>query len=355
MRFLFLTPLFLFILGCSSETESSKPIIESKITEEISIDFAVNFDLEKTEHGYTLFILSPEDGEIEHSFKIESLEQPKLISLTSTFNGMLSAINAQKYLTGVSNKEYIYDSIILKRISNNEVRVFGDESNHSLEKIIASKSNIVFYNGFGDGFPNEEKLNKLGVSTIPIYDWRENHPLGKAEWIKLAGVITGEIDKANEIFSSIVLEYNKLQGIADSVSSEPNVLAGSFYGDIWFAPGGQSYFATLIKDAGANYQYEDSKGTASLELSLEQILEHNIGSDFWINPTVDSKRKVLQMNPQLKHLKAFSNNMYCYSSDMAKFWEQSAIMPHIVLQDLIQILHPELSFNRELYFYKNIQ
>ena len=355
MRFLVLTPLFFLLFSCSTKVDSIESASEINSFDDISIDYAVNFDLIPTDDGYNLLILSPENGEIEQSHFIKTLTKPKLISLTSTFNGMLCAINSQNYLSGVSSEKYVYDSLILQKIASNEIQVFGDESNHSLEKIIANQSNIVFYNGFGDGFPNEEKLNQLGVSTIPIYDWRENHPLGKAEWIKLAGVITGKIDEANKLFQSIVLEYNRLQTIVDSVSSNPTVTAGSFYGDVWYAPGGESYFATLLKDAGANYQYKESKGTASLELSLEQVLDDNIEIEYWINPTVDTKTKVLQMNPQLKHLSAFENGMFCYSGQMTKFWEQSAIMPHLLLHDLIQVLHPELSLKRELYFYKNIQ
>jgi len=322
--------------------------------DEISIDYAVNFDLIPTEGGYNLLILSPENGEIEQTHVIKTSNKPKIISLTSTLNGMLCAINSQNYLSGVSNEKYVFDSFILQKIKTNEIQIFGDESNHSLEKIIASQSNIVFYNGFGDGFPNEEKLNQLGVSTIPIYDWRENHPLGKAEWIKLAGVITGKTDEANKLFQSIVVVYNRLQSIADTIPFQPRAFAGSFYGDIWYAPGGESYFATLLKDAGSNYQYRESKGTASLQLSLEQIMDDNIEIEYWINPTVDTKEKVLQMNPQLKYLNAYENGMFCYSGQMTKFWEQSAIMPHLMLQDLIQILHPELALERELYFYQNI-
>jgi len=355
MKFSALTLLFFLFIGCSSQVETTESITKNTPSPDISIDYAVNFDLIPTEDGYNLVILSPENGEVEQTYPINTFTKPKLISLTSTFNGMLCAINSQNFISGVASEKYVYDSLILQKIASNEIQTFGDESNHSLEKIISNQSNVLFYNGFGEGFPNEEKLNKLGVSTIPIYDWRENHPLGKAEWIKLAGVITGKIDEANKLFDSIVLEYNQLQAIVDSVTSQPSVTAGSFYGDVWYAPGGESYFATLLKDAGADYQHKESKGTASLQLSLEQVLNDNLQTEYWINPTFNTKKKVLQMNPQLKHLNSYENGMFCYSGQMAKFWEQSAIRPQLVLQDLIQILHPELLFKRELYFYKNIQ
>jgi iron complex transport system substrate-binding protein len=124
-------------------------------------------------------------------------------------------------------------------------------------------------------------------------------------------------------------------------------------GDIWYAPVGDSYVAQLIKDAGGSYVYKDSKGTGSLALSIETILKDNANTEIWINPGIETKAKVLKMNPHAKHLNCF-NNMYCYSTNMNKFWEQSASQPNLFLSDLIHVFHPEIKEIKQFTFYKKI-
>ena len=345
----------ILIASCKRKNEAccQEKIISEKNT--ISIDFASNFDLIRTNVGYSLEILNPENGEVERSYSIQPDSAYKMISLSATLNGMISILNAQNSLVGIGDKNYIFDSKILANLENGSTQSFGNETNISLEKIVASKTNLLFYSGFGDAFPNEEKLTKLNISVIPIYDWRENHPLGKAEWIKVIGVITGKEKEANDYFQMVTKEYEKIRSITDTISQKPSVLAGSIFGDIWYAPGGKGYFAKLLEDAGANYIYKYSESSASQEFSMEKILNDNINTTYWINPTFPTLKALIKSNPNVKYLKAFKTNSYCYSHQMNKFWEQSAAMPHIVVKDLAQIFHPTVQLEKELYFYKKLE
>ena len=168
-------------------------------------------------------------------------------------------------------------------------------------------------------------------------------------------VLTGKEDKANNYFDNVVEQYEKLLSITDTINKLPSVLSGSLYGDIWYAPGGNGYFSTLLKDAGANYIYSATKGTASQEYSMERILKDNLETEFWINSGLPSKKAINNSNPKAKYLKAYKNKTYCYSGNLAKFWEQSAAAPHLLLSDLVQILHPEIKLSEELNFYSKIK
>ncbi len=351
----FLSILSLFVLF-SCQQNKEKTCCEETVIDsiQVSIDYASNFDLLKTESGYSLSIISPENGEIEKTIEIVPSKKHKIISLTSTLNGMISILHEQKQLVGISNIDFVYDPTITDLYSKNEIIPFGDETALSLEKIISTKADIIFYSGFGDNFPHQEKLEKLGVTIIPIYDWRENHPLGKAEWIKLIGVITDTEADAFTYFEEITLEYEALIEKVNQTKTAPTVLAGSMIGDIWYAPGGESYFAQILSDAKANYRYADSKGTASLQFSIEQILKDNEKTNFWVNPGLSTKTKIISAHPKVKFLPAFNTNTFCYSSRQSKFWEQSAAMPHLLLKDFIHIFHPELELEDELYFYQKV-
>ena len=351
ISFFFLASL-LFSCKREKETYCTDTVITDEIS--ISIDYASNFDLVKTNVGYSLEILNPENGEVEKRISIHQNDSSKIISLSATLNGMIAILAAQNRLIGIDNEQYIYDTLILSNLHSGKTQSFGNESNTSLEKIIASGANLIFYNGFGEKFPNEEKLQKLGIKVIPIYDWRENHPLGKAEWIKLIGIITGKEKEAINYFEHVSNEYLNLLSITDTLNSKPNVLVGSLYGDIWYAPGGEGYFAQLLKDAGANYVYHETKGSASQAYSMEKIIKDNIDTKFWINPGLPTKAEILKSNPKARYLKALSTNCYGYASQMNKFWEQSAAMPHLVLKDLVKIFHSDVTNEDEFYFYKKV-
>ena len=341
------------LLACKNDKPNSCVETEDE-TLEFKVEHAQHFNLRTSSDLIELDLLNPEDGTIEKTIKIESSDDLKIISLTSTLNGMLSILGKTDQLVGVSDMEYVFDQSIIDRYKEGEILEFGDETTQSVEKIVASGANIVFYSGFGESFPNQDQLEKIGISVVPVYDWREEDPLGKAEWIKLIGAITQTDLNANEFFNEVKEDYNRLKKIADKAKNKPSVISGNMLGDIWYTPVGDSYVAQLIKDAGGDYVYAESKGTGSLALSIEEILKDNESTEFWINPGVDSYDKNQKINPHSDLLSAHKN-MYCYSPNMNLFWERSAAEPNKVLSDLIGIFHPDLKEDNRFHYYEKIE
>ena len=352
---LFISFIFILIIsGCVEAPGSNEITNPDNKTEPLEINHASNFKLARGTNDIVLEIINPESGKTEKTVHITPSEDLKIISLTSTLNGMLSILDKTSQLVGVSNIEYVHDKKFKKRFDQGKILEYGDETSQSVEKIVSSGANLIFHSGFGDKFPNEDQLEKLGIIVIPVYDWRENDPLGKAEWIKLIGAITKKEKVANSFFNNVVKEYNSLKDVASTLLNRPSVLSGNVLGDVWYTPVGDSYVAQLISDAGGNYVYADSKGTGSLALSVETILDDNRETEIWLNPGTDTKEKVLKLNTHAKHLPAFKN-MYCYSPNLNKFWERSAAEPHLVLSDLIHIFHPDYEKIKSFNFYQKIQ
>ena len=354
MRLFVITTLILFCLSCENSKPAAEKNSDATLPSLYQINYANHFKLEKSGETIILSVINPEDHSVEKRVTITPNEEVKIISLSSTINGMLVNLNQTKSLVGISNIEYIYNKKIQKRFKNKKITEYGDETSQSVEKIITSGANIIFHSGFGDEFPNQTQLEKIGITIIPIYDWREEDPLGKAEWIKLIGAITKSEKEAMTFFNAVEEDYNRLQKLTRKSDNKPLVISGNMLGDIWYAPVGDSYVAQLIKDAGGDYVYKDTKGTGSLALSIETILKDNAKTDIWINPGIDTKNKVLKLNPHAKQLACF-NNMYCYSKKMNKFWEQSAAQPNLLLSDLIHIFHPEIKQIKDFNFYKKIR
>lgn len=354
MRLLYLFSLFL-VFACSNEPvkENALESSEEKFTGTLEIEYAEHFQLERTNKGYLLHILNPDTQKKEQSFEIIQGKSRRIISLTSTLNGMVSILGAVDQLKGISDINYVYDPAIKKRYKNEQILAYGDESSHSLEKLIASGANTLLFSGFGDEFPNSTQLKKLGFDIIPIYDWRETHPLGKAEWIKLVGVLTGKETEAMAFFEEVKSSYFETKALVANVEKRPTVVSGNLLNDIWYAPAGESYMALLLKDAGASYTHAKESGTGSNEFSIEEILKADQNTEFWINPGIGTKRQIDKMNPHAKHLRAYEN-IYCYSPEMNKFWERSAAEPHLMLSDLIHLFHPEIREIKSFHFYSKI-
>jgi len=351
MRNLFIYISVLFLFSCKSNTSNNTKTDND--SSYIKIKHAKNFNLIKKEGKYILEILDPISGDLESTHTIDPLKKYEAISLSATVVGMYAILEQQTALKGISSIDYVYDPTVKSLFKKKQILEYGDETTNSIEKIISSKANTILYSGFGDEFPNQKKLESLHFTIVPIYDWKEIDPLGKAEWIKVIGALTGKMNEANAFFENVEHEYKRLQKLTESIQNRPTCLSGNLIGDIWYTPASESYVAQLMKDAGANYRYADTKGQVTLEFSIEQILNDNEKTEIWINPGYDSKSKIDKLNPHIKHLKCYEN-IYCYSPNMSMFWEQSAAEPHHVLSDFIHIFHPEIKEIKSFYYYKKI-
>lgn len=365
MRVFFFVALTAIALQACQTKESDD--VEISLGENI-ISYSTHFELIKENQNYKLHILSPDSGEITDRYLFskkkntaingyKTIQYPlkKIIPLSSTVIGMLSVLNKTDVVVGISNHNYLYDPQIANRFEQGKIIECGDEATMPLEKIAITHPDIILYSGFGEDFPSKSQLHKMGIYTLPIYDWRELHPLGKAEWIKLIGILTDNLLEAEKYFIEIENEYNSLKNSLPHSKESSAVLCGSLLGDIWYAPNGESYVAQLLKDAQANYIYKSIKGTGSLALSFEEILYDSREAEIWINPGSPTFEAIFNTNPKAKLLTPIKKKaVYCYSHEMNKFWERSVIMPHLVLKDFINIVHNNGGHADSLYFYAKV-
>lgn len=304
----------------------------------------------------TIYALSPSKPRTIKTYETWIKTPVKsMITLSGTHIGMLEVLNETARIKGVTNRNYIFNTSVINGINNGKILAFDNEESIPVESIIRSKAELLIYSGFGSEFPHQDQLKRTGTLCIPDYDWKEIHPLGKAEWIKLFGYLTGKEKEANDYFKMITEEYNSLTLTAKKFGNRPTVFSGNAYGDIWYCPAGESYIAQLIRDAGGNYTYQFSKGTGSLELSPEKVFSDNAKTDIWLNPGNASIQELKLSNPRTELYKSFAEKrIYCYSPNMNRFWEMSAVEPHHVLTDLLAIFHPG-TVKGKLYFYQQLK
>ena len=358
---LFFLLVVLFNSGCNQDEENIT-LGSGNI-----IKYAKNISIAPYRKGYKVEIINP-DSNKKYRYFLTSSEDESLQGyqsivtpikgitvLSATHVGMLSKIDAIDKIKGFTDIKYVYNAELKNQIQNGTTVTFGDEQTISPESIIKSNSKLVIHSGMKPDFTQEELLQKINIYCIPNFEWKESHPLGKAEWVKFFGVLFQKESIANHYFTEVENAYLKLKNQASKYATKPSIFAGNIFGDYWYAPAGGSFQAQFYKDASANYVYSDSEGVGSLALTLEEIIARNRNTEIWLDPGQSSMNKILNCHPALSKLKAFeTKNLFDYSHDMNKYWELSASEPHKVLSDLIQIFHVRPIDSNQLYFYKKL-
>ncbi len=356
----FLLSLLLFI-ACTPQKKENQAESKQNI-----VQFAKHLRIVENELGTKIEILSPENGAVEQTLNVSKkivktsdfmhVPVDRMAVLSSTHVGMLAKLNAIEQIGGITDRKYVNNSDLLQNIGQRKVIELGEEGQIPVESLLKSKCKAVIYSGFGKEFPHEKQLQASGVRCIVNYDWRELHPLGKAEWILLFGYLTGKEKEAKAYFAKVVAEYKQLKAKAAKFKTKPTVLSGNLLGETWFAPAGESFNALFFKDAHAAYRYANTKGTGSLTLTMERILSDNLDTEHWINPGFPTREKLFGSQPKLKFIGPVTKNkIYDYSQSGNRYWKMSAIEPQKVLSDYMHIFHPSEFPKENLYFYQEVK
>ena len=317
----------------------------------------------EAKHGYT-YILKRKNAAVPDSLRrYPSIEVPinKIIVTSTTHIPSLEMLGMENTLIGFPGLGYISSAKVRKRIDVGQIRELGSNQALNTELIIDMQPDVIMGYGIDNSNPMLENLTKSGLKIIINGDWNEQTPLGKAEWIKLYGVLYGMENKATSLFANIESEYLKTMEVAKKASNFPTVMAGAIFENKWYLPHGNSWGSHFVNDAGGDYLWKESNGTGSLSLSFESVLDKARDAEFWIGPgQFTSLQEMIDSNPHYAQFAAFKNrNVYSFSTKKGKtggvvYYELAPNRPDIVLKDVVSILHPELLPEYELYFFEKL-
>jgi iron complex transport system substrate-binding protein len=366
---------FLSFIQCKQEAKKESTISSSKN----EIQYAKGFEIYKHQ-GFSIvkitnpwpeakesftYILQEKNGIIPDSLKQFSIIQIpiKSIVVTSTTHiPALELLGVENTLVGFPNTNYISSVKTRELVDAGKVREVGVNENLNTEVLIDMKPDVIVSFGLNNSNPTLDNLQKSGLKVMLNGDWTEQSPLGKAEWIKFFGSLYGLDSKANAVFSEIEKEYNATLALAKKVVSKPTVLCGAMYQEQWYVPQGESWAALFLKDAQSDYLWEETKGTGSLAVPFETILEKAQNADFWIAPgDFSSLKQMSDSNPHYNKFASFKNKkVYSYALNKGAkggilYFEWSPTRPDWVLKDLIKIFHPELVPNHKLFFFQKLE
>ncbi len=200
-----------------------------------------------------------------------------------------------------------------------------------------------------------KELDKLNIPIIYMADNLEVTPLGRAEWIRLFGILFGQKNRADSIFAEVEKKYLLLKEEAANYPTRPRVLVENMYQGVWYLPGGNSYQAQMITDAGGEYIWKDNKSNGSLALAFEDVIQKAYNADIWLLRLfgVDlTKEKLLGMDSRYSYFKTIEKDgVYYANTRTTPLFEEFPYHPERLLQDYILIFHPE-SKGKTRYFQK---
>lgn len=285
-----------------------------------------------------------------------------LISLSSIYLGFLEKLELLDKLIAVDTYNYVVSAKARELIKNKKIDIVGETVNLNIEKVFSLNPGLLLT--YGNGNPvqdGHQKLIENGMKVASTTSHLENTPLARAEWIKFIAAFFDKEKKANEVFDTLELNYNHLKELAKSAKTKPTVFTDALFGGKWYKPGGNSFAARLILDAGGDYLWKENNSTGSLKLDFEQVYEKAYNADFWVNVHYWNKfSDIEKTDPRYTKFKAyqtknvFNNNLVVNEFGGNDIWESGIINCDLVLADLIKIFHPELLPGHKFRYYKKL-
>lgn len=294
--------------------------------------------------------------------KVIRIPVKRVIALSTTYLSSIEVLGESDSLIGVSAFKHINSPTIIRRIETGAMVELGSGSSINVEKIVASNPDVVFATALGNGNEIHPVLDRFGVFAALSSAWLETSALGRAEWIKYYAAFYDKLEEAESFFDGIEHDYNALCERTSLVKHRPTVLCNAPWGGTWYVPGGNSYVARMIEDAGGNYLWRDNPMIGSAPLDYESVYSRGIEAEFWINTmqfdTIESlcgsDERFLEFRSVVDG-SVFNNTRRLNSQGGNDLWERGVVHPEEVLADLIAILHPELLPDHEQVYYRKLQ
>jgi iron complex transport system substrate-binding protein len=372
--------LFLLVLLVSCGHKQSKEHKEDNPNaSELPVSYAQGFTISELDNGYELVVSNPwQDAKnVQYKYLLCSntektsgngysevipIPAKRVVCLSTTHIAYIDRLGACDVIVGVSGADYVSNTSVQNKIGNGLVKDVGYEQALNYELLVSLKPDVVLAYGVGAEMAGYlQKLKDLRIPVVFVGDYLEENPLGKAEWLKVFGLLLGKYQQADSLFGGIAQEYNQTKAQLPVNVDKPKVFLNLPWKDVWYFPGGRGYMANLIADAGGDYVLNHLQGSKSYPFSIENALEYAAKSEIWLNTgmansisEIESELPIVKGLPVLSAGNVFNNNNRVNPTGGNDFWESGVVNPHIILKDLIEILYPQ-NQNHQLVYYKQLQ
>lgn len=357
-NFVFLTVALSLLCSCGSGNVSSSPE-----GEEIPLEYSRWLRMEDmggatlvtitnpwdSTHNLARYLLMERDDTTARDIDAVKVRVPMESSVvfSAVHVSLIDELGGVGAIKGICDSEYIYTPEIRKGLDEGRVTDCGSSSQPNVEKILSLAPGGVLLSPYEDSMRGNISPS-TGIPVILAADYLEPTPLGRAEWMRFYGRLYGKGEAADSLFSETEREYLALSEKAKGMGKRPKVLFDKIYGSVWNLPTSGSVTGRLIEDAGGENIFADGSDGVVASLAPERVIVKGGEADIWFLRYNSGSPLTLQElskeNPLYSRIKAFKEgNVWGSNTSLSGIFEDAAFHPHLILGDMIRVLHPEMS------------
>lgn len=310
------------------------------------------------------FLVVPENAEVPEDLadSIVILKQPvKQIYLVATATmdmfRTLGALSDIRFSGTDASGWYIPEA--KEEMENGNILYAGKYSEPDYERIVSEGCGLAVENTMILHSPEvREKLESFEIPVIVDHSSYEENPLGRTEWIRLYGVITGKEKEAEEAFDKQKESLERVTEEIEKKDDSERPTAAFFYitnqGSVNVRRS-SDYIPKMIELAGGKYIFdhlgEDGKRSSTVNMQMEEFYAAAKDADYLIyNSTIDGEIKsvseLLEKAPVLKDFKAVkSGNVWCTTKNL--YQESMSVGP--MLEDIYAVFSGSQQDGKYLY------
>ncbi|MDZ3833750.1 MAG: ABC transporter substrate-binding protein [Sphingopyxis sp.] len=290
------------------------------------------------------------DGDLEGATVIRTPVR-RIASNTGYHEAMTKVLGINDRLVAVGGVKS-YDDALRARVRRGEVWQigYGWHRPPEMDALVAAKPDVLLMS-MGDmkNLGAKPRIEALGIPIVPIFLDNEPDYMGRVDYVRLIGMLTGKEAEADR-FADIVAA--NVDGLKKAAAAQPqrSLISAWFAGRDRWNPVIRNADAKLLRDANGRNLFEgpDDPGRDSFnKVSTEELIRRGASADCWI--IRDSHSAPFADTAILRRFKAYrddclfaADGMHKPDADAFDYYEMAVIRPDWVLGDIVRMLHPPL-------------
>ena len=348
--------IMLILFGCRT-SQPAKKVCEQWVN--VPNSYAEAFRIRSCGSTYELIVFGPNGREDTLAvYQVDVHDALRRVAVVSTTHlAYIHALGLTERVVGVAGLAQVKDPSLANVLSGNSTKDIGTADGLDRETLIHLAPEALLDQPFGKSDAAEPLSS---IPSIMIAEYLEPHPLGRAEWIRFFGVLFGIAPKADSLFAAIEGRYTTARDRVDAQVAPTTVFFGSNWQGTWWVPGGKSYMAQLIGDAGGVLQFSDPESVENSAVDLETLLHRGEILDHWGMVVAENgpvTADVLCAGEQrLQRIRPFNDHgLFAANSAHVDIFGKALVEPDVVLMDLIKVFHPVIAEDREAVYFEVVR
>ena len=320
-------------------TKEATPSMDAlgETTGHLQLAYAKNFSIDYYEGGYKLLtikdgtqILTVPEGKKAPDNLDESIivmQQPvnNIYLVSSAVMDMFRELNALDTIGFSAQKaENWYVEGAKAAMENGDILYAGKYSSPDYELLVSKKCSLAIENSMILHSPDvKEMLEDFDIPVIIEYSSYETDPLGRVEWIKFFGALTGKEEEAEKAFE----KQTEIVKHVTATKKTDKTVAFFYITSNGLVQVRQSndYIPKMIELAGGRYIFEnlgDDSKRSTMNMQVEEFYNKAKDADYLIyNSTIDggvkSVDELIEKCSVLSDFKAVkSGDVWCTEKDV---------------------------------------